>query len=92
MALPIGRDAPSLCIRRDAYERSGLVRASIDALLGLTPDEFRVERELVVLGPIHGVSLDDFFQELDRVGLRHYDDYFELSGNWPEWVNLYVSA
>ena len=92
MALPIGSEAPSLCIRREAYERSGLVRAAVDARLGLTPDEFRVERDLVIVGPIHGVSLDDFFQDLEKAGLRYYDDYFELTGNWPEWLKLYVSS
>ena len=33
---------------RRAYEASGLTRATIDERLGLTPDEFRVEGDLVV--------------------------------------------
>lgn len=92
MALPITGQAPSLCMRRDAYERSGLTRAAIDARLGLTAEEFRVEGDLVVIGPIHGVALDDLFNELDTIGLRYYDDYFELSGNWPEWLQLFAAA
>ncbi|MDE3052303.1 MAG: hypothetical protein KGN74_00240 [Gemmatimonadota bacterium] len=92
MALPITGQAPTLCIRREAYERTGLTRAAIDVRLGLTTDEFRVEGDLIVIGPIHGVSLDDLFAELDTVGLQYYDDYFELSGNWPAWLHLFASA
>lgn len=92
MALHIAGQAPSLCIRREAYERSGLTRTAIDNRLGLTPDEFRVEGDLVVIGPIHGVALDDLFNELDTIGLRYYDDYFELSGNWPDWLQLFVTS
>jgi hypothetical protein len=92
MALPISSQAPSLCVRREAYERAGLTRAALDARLGLTSDEFRVERDLVVIGPIHGASLDDLFNELDTIGLRYYEDYFELSGNWPEWLHLFAAA
>ena len=92
MALPIAGDAPSLCIRRAAYEQSGLVRADIDARLGLTADEFRVERDLIVIGPIYGVALTEFFDELEKVGLRYHDDYFELPGNWPDWLKLYAAS
>jgi hypothetical protein len=28
--------------------------------------------------------------ELESMGLVYFDDFFELSGNWPEWVQLYV--
>jgi len=92
MPLPITGQAPTLCIRRVAYEQSGLSRADIDTKLGLTSDEFRVEGDLVVIGPIYGVSLDDFFNEMETIGLRYYDDYFELSGNWPEWLQLYAAT
>jgi hypothetical protein len=91
MALLITSQAPSLCIRRAAYEQSGLTRAAIDARLGLTPEEFRVEGDLIIVGPIHGVSLNDLFEDFERAGLRYYDDYFELSGNWPNWLQLYAA-
>jgi hypothetical protein len=26
--------------------------------------------------------------ELEGLGLVYFDDYFELSGNWPEWLRL----
>ena len=92
MPLPIVSNAPTLCIRRAAYEQSGLSRGQIDDRLGLTADEFRVEGNLVVIGPIYGEGLNDFFNELETVGLRYFDEYFELSGNWPDWLRVYASA
>jgi len=92
MALRIAANAPTLCMRRAAYEQSALTRAALDARLALTVDEFRVEGDLIVIGPIHGVPLDELFEEFDRLGLRYFDDYFELSGNWPEWLRLLVSG
>ena len=41
MALPITQGVPTLFVRREAYERAGLTRASIDERLGLTDAEFR---------------------------------------------------
>ena len=41
-----------LIIRREAYERTGIARQSIDERLNLTPDEFRVDGRLVMIGPI----------------------------------------
>ena len=51
MPLPISSGAPTLFVRRAAYEKAGIVRASIDERLGLTADEFRVEGDLVAIGP-----------------------------------------
>lgn len=92
MPLPITGQAPTLCIRREAYEKSGIARADIDTRLNLTPDEFRVEGDLVLIGPIYGVELDEFFNELENAGLRYYDDYFELTGNWPDWLEVYAGS
>ena len=67
MPLSIAGGAPTLFIKRSAYERSGITRAAIDERLGLTPDEFRVESELVAIGPIYGEdgdSLGDLISEL----------------------------
>ena len=52
MPISITSGRPTLCIRRDAYERANLARQALDERLGLTPDEFRVEEQLVALGPI----------------------------------------
>ena len=93
MPLRIPSDAPTLFIRRQAYERSGLSRAALDERLGLTPDEFRVEGALVAIGPIAGdTSLGDLIAELESTGLTYYEDFFELSGNWPQWLDLFTAS
>lgn len=89
MPLDIPDGSPTLVLRREAYERSGLSRADLDSRLGLTPEEFRVEGNLIAIGPLAGDhSLSDLLEELERVGLVYFDDFFELSGNWPEWLKL----
>lgn len=93
MPLPVPNGAPSLLIRRAAYERTGLSRLALDERLGLTPDEFRVEGNLVVIGPVSGEeSLTEVVGELEALGLVYFDDFFELSGNWPSWLNLFCGA
>ena len=94
MALEIANGAPTVFIRREAYERSGLAREQIDERLGLTPDEFRVERDLVAIGPIYaeGDALESLIAELESIGLVYYDDFFELTGNWPAWLRLHASS
>ena len=80
-----------MLIRREAFERVGLTRAALDTRLNLTPDEFRVEGGLVAVGPIHEEpSLVALIEELERLGLRYFDDFFELSGNWPDWLKLFA--
>ena len=95
MAIAVTTGAPTLFIRRAAYEASGLSRTTLDERLGLTPDEFTVEGELVAIGPIYGAggdSLGDLITELEGLGLSYYEDFFELTGNWPVWLKLLVSA
>jgi hypothetical protein len=94
MPLSIHAGAPTLCIRREAYERSGLTRAAIDQRLNLTPDEFRVEADLVAIGPLFGAAdaLGDLVTELEGLGLEYFEDFFELSGNWPEWLTILATS
>jgi len=95
MALSIRNGGAWILIRRAAYESSGLSRAAIDERFGLTDEEFRVEGSLVVIGPLFGGSDDavtDVIAELERVGLNYFDDFFELSGNWPEWLSMLVAS
>jgi hypothetical protein len=93
MALDVPDGAPTLFIRKSAYDRSGLTRAALDERLNLTADEFRVERGLVAIGPIHVADgLAALVDELESLGLVYFDDFFELSGNWPEWLRLYAAA
>ena len=93
MPLPISSGAPTLFIRREAYERAGLSRAMIDERLGLTPEEFRVEGGLIAVGPISTEeSLVDLIGELEASGMAYFEDFFELSGNWPDWLKLFSAA
>ena len=63
------------------------------ALLGLTADEFRVEGDLVAIGPVYDAeAFTALLDELEKLGLTYFDDYFELSGNWPAWVAVLVGS
>ena len=91
--LSIADQHPTILIRRDAFERVGLTRAQLDEWLNLTPEEFRVEGALIAVGPLVGDdSLDRLIAELEATGLEHFDDFFELSGNWPEWLRIYAGV
>ena len=95
MALNIASGAPTLLIRRAAYESSGISRAAIDDRLGLTPDEFRVEGDLIAIGPLHGAAgdaLGELVADLEQLGLVYFDDFFELSGSWPDWLGVFASG
>lgn len=92
MPLPIPNGAPTLLIRRPAFERVGLTRARLDERFNLTPDEFRVERDLVVIGPIHGEEITTIVDELEETGLAYFEDFFELTGNWPDWVTVFAGG
>lgn len=81
-----------LLIRREAYERTGITRAAIDERLNLTADEFKVDGGLVMIGPIpEDSALRDILDDLEEAGLVYFEEYFELSGNWPSWIRLYVA-
>lgn len=90
MPIEIGRQVPSLCIRRAAFEASSLTRAAIDASLELTAEEFRVENDLIIIGPLFGDATTRLVSLLEDAGLEYFEDYFELTGNWPEWLTLYA--
>lgn len=91
MALQIAAGRPAVLIRQEAFDRAGLIRSAIDARFNLTDEEFRVEEGLVVLGPLPSDDLlPDLIDALEQNGLVYFDDFFELSGNWPEWLSLYA--
>ena len=91
MPLPLRAGASTLIVRKDAFERSGITRPQIDRVLVLTDNEFRVEKGIIAIGPIYDdkglVALVDAFE---AAGLEYEVDYCELSGGWPEWVNVLV--
>lgn len=91
MPLSIPREAPVLLIRRRAFERAGIERHALDARFNLTPDEFRVEGGLIAIGPLYGDdTLVTMVETLEAEGLRYFDDFFELSGNWPDWLRVFA--
>jgi hypothetical protein len=92
--MPLIADAgrPSMFIRKSAYESAQLERADIDARFNLTDQEFRVEGGLVAIGPLPSDDLiGPLIEYLEQRGLSYFDDFFELSGNWPQWLSVYVA-
>lgn len=88
--IPAGQSM--LLIRREAYERTGITRQAIDERLNLTADEFRVSGRLILIGPIpDDAVLREVIDEFEEAGLEYFDDFFELSGNWPSWIRLFVA-
>ena len=91
MPLELPAKQPCLLIRRPAFERAGITRSAIDERLGLTDQEFRIEGELIVVGPIHdNDAMQQMTDDLEAAGLVYFEDFFDLSGNWPEWLILYA--
>jgi hypothetical protein len=93
MPLPLSSGAPTLLVKKAAYERSGITRAQIDIALTLTDEEFRVEQGLIAIGPI----FDDggfaaLVEAFELAGLVYFEDFFEMSGNWPEWLSVFTLA
>ncbi len=89
--IPAGHSV--LFIKRDAYERAGITREAVDRRLNLTADEFQVDGRIVVIGPLpEDTALREMLDALEDAGLVYFDEYFELSGNWPPWIRLYVSG
>ena len=91
MPLRLSDTASTLLIRRPAFETAGIARADIDSFLDLTDQEFRVEGDVVAIGPVFDAeALSELVAELEKRGLVYFDDFFELSGNWPEWLSLFA--
>ena len=67
------------------------MRSAIDERYNLTADEFQVEDGFVVLGPLPSDEmLPSLIDDLEQSGMVYFDDFFELSGNWPDWLTLYA--
>ena len=91
MPLSLSNTAPTLFIRKAAFERVQLTRSQFDTALGLTEDEFRVEENLIAIGPLVGEdALTELIEKLEETGLIYFDDFFEMSGNWPDWLRLFA--
>jgi hypothetical protein len=90
MPITIARGVPTILLRKSALEQHEITRREIDELLNLTPDEFQTEQNLIAVGPLHGESVTTAIEFLESRGLVYFEDFFDLSGNWPEWLTLYA--
>jgi hypothetical protein len=91
MPLELSPGRPVILIRQSSYERSGILRQALDERYNLTPEEFAVEGGLVRVGPLPSDDLlSDLISDLEHSGLTYFDDFFEMSGNWPDWLTLYA--
>ena len=93
MPLSLPEQYPSLLIRKHAFERVGLTRHEIDGRLSLTDQEFQVEGDLILIGPIHAENdLQGLIVELEHAGLVHFEDFFDRSGTRPGWLRLFAMS
>jgi len=82
-----------MLVRKTAFEQLRLTRAHFDARYNLTPDEFRVEGELIAIGPLYDEeALGALTGELELLGLVYFEDFVEMSGNWPQWLSMFARA
>jgi hypothetical protein len=43
------------------------------------------------LGPLPSADVvPQLIDDLEQSGLVYFEDFFELTGNWPEWLMLYA--
>ena len=91
MPLQVAAGLPTILIRKEAFEQAGLARSEIDQRFNLTDAEFRVEGSLIAVGPLPSDEMiGPMLEYLEEKGLVYYEDVFELSGNWPEWMRLFA--
>lgn len=91
MPLQISAGLPTIFVKKEALEKASLARTEIDARFNLTDAEFKVEGQLIAIGPLPSDEMIGLLLEyFEEKGLAYYDDVFELSGNWPDWLRLYA--
>ena len=91
MPLSVSSGLPTVFIRKDSFERHSLSRSEIDATFNLTDAEFRVEGNLIAIGPLPSDEMiGPMIEFLENKGVVYYDDMMELSGNWPAWLRLFA--
>jgi hypothetical protein len=93
MPIPLQPGRAVMLIRQTAFEKSGILRNEIDVRYNLTDEEFKVEEGLVVVGPLPSDdAVTSLIEDLEASGLVYFDDFFEMSGNWPDWLTLYARS
>ena len=91
MPLVLSHGHVVVLIRQSAFERAGVTRKVIDERYNLTDEEFRVEDGLIALGPLPSEDmLSGLIEDLECSGIVYFDVFFELSGNWSDWLSLYA--
>jgi len=93
MPIELAHNRGSILIRRRSFERANLARSAIDQKYNLTDEEFQVEEDLVVIGPLPSEDMiSQLIEDLERSGLTYFDDFFDLNGSWPDWLAVYARA
>jgi hypothetical protein len=93
MPIELAHNRGTILIRRSAFERVNLIRSAIDERYNLTDEEFRLEEDLIVIGPLPSEDvIPQMIEDLEQSGLVYFDDFFDLSGNWPDWLTIYARA
>ena len=93
MPIELDHNSPTILIRRSAFERAKLTRSAIDDRYNLTDQEFHVEEDLIAIGPLPSEDMiPQMIEDLEGNGLTYFDDFFDLSGNWPDWLTIYARA
>lgn len=91
MPLSVSPGLPSVFIRKHAFESAGLTRTELDQRFNLTDAEFRMEGNLLAVGPLPSDDMiGEMVEYLEEKDLVYYEDFFEMSGNWPEWLRVYA--
>ena len=92
MPIELANNRGAILIRRSAFERANLRRSVIDERYNLTDEEFQVEEDLIVIVLSSEDMIPQLVEDLEGSGLTYFDDFFDLSGNWPDWLSVYVRA
>jgi hypothetical protein len=93
MPIELAHNRGTILIRRSAFERAHLTRSAVDERYNLTDEEFHVEEDLIVIGPLPSDDvIPQMIEDLEQSGLEYFDDFFDLSGSWPDWLMIYARA
>jgi hypothetical protein len=93
MPVELAHNRGTILVRRAAFEGANLARSAIDERYNLTDEEFHIEEDLVVIGPLPSDDMiSQLIDDLEQSGLIYFDDFFDLSGNWPDWLLIYARA
>lgn len=91
MPMSVSDGLPTVFVLKEAFERAGLMRSELDSRFNLTDQEFRVEGQLIAIGPLPSDDMvGPLLEFLESRGLVYFDEVFELSGNWPSWLRLFA--